>query len=288
MLIMNESKAVDNIFNREYDEMTPAQMVSVLCKYYLQKEGLSPLEIKSKVTSFIKDDLCRVDYDKWGTFIDKSIKIAETSKWKEVEYVSITNKEKELIKKYPKKLQKILFTIIVLGKFYYLTKGSTWVNDNTHTIFDLAHVSYLSSSERDYLLHFFFKDGLISLPKRIDSTAFKVDCCDLEGECVFKVTSLKDLGLWWFICNGNKKYRVCKKCGAVYEKTGARDLFCQKCRGYQNSKKVVTCIDCGKNFTVEGVRAGRSKRCPVCQKCHDVEMHRIGMQKYRAKNKTLM
>ena len=73
MLIMNDTTAVNNIFEKEYDDMNVAQMVTLLCKYYTKKEELSPSSIKEKISNFLKYDLHRKDFDDWGLFVDKSI-----------------------------------------------------------------------------------------------------------------------------------------------------------------------------------------------------------------------
>lgn len=283
MLIMNDTTAVNNIFEKEYDDMNVAQMVTLLCKYYTKKEGLSPSSIKEKISNFLKYDLHRKDFDDWGSFVDKSIQIAEKSAWREIEYIPITEKEINFINSQPHKRQKILFTIIVLGKFYQMTRGSTWINDNLYTIFQLAHISHSTAAERDYIIHDFFLEGIVSLPEKIDNTAFKVNCCDFEGECVFKVRSLKDLGLWWLTCNGTKKYKMCEKCGKLFIPTGFVDKYCPNHRKKNKSvkPKTKTCAICGSVFVEKAGRGNKSNRCPLCA----LEKKREKARRWAEKNK---
>lgn len=60
----------------------------------------------------------------------------------------------------------------------------------------------------------------------------------------------------------------CKKCGERFVPLSPQQKVCTNCSGYHPlGKKKLRCIDCGKEFEVDGIVKNK-KRCNDCQAIH--------------------
>ena len=80
-------------------------------------------------------------------------------------------------------------------------------------------------------------------------------------------------------------FESCKKCGERFVPENAYQKLCSKCSVYQPiSKKTIRCIDCGKEFEVDGIVKNK-KRCDSCYKDHRARQMREAASRYYHKNK---
>lgn len=87
--------------------------------------------------------------------------------------------------------------------------------------------------------------------------------------------------------NIDTETEVCMKCGKRVSKGKLVRNQCSKCRELEikqnNGKKIIKCVDCGKEFEVESM--SRIERCNDCKEKRKKEQKRIEMKKYRDKYK---
>lgn len=78
---------------------------------------------------------------------------------------------------------------------------------------------------------------------------------------------------------------ICEKCGKRFVPSAEQQKVCDDCFGYQRLEtKTIKCIDCGKEFEVDGIVKNKN-RCPECYKKHRNEKNREKALRYYYKNK---
>lgn len=103
----------------------------------------------------------------------------------------------------------------------------------------------------------------------------RVECCDILVKYLFHMRQSKRKNIFWMcfgdivLSNLQKNLPTgsiqCRKCGERFVPENWNQKLCSKCSVYQPiSKKTIRCIDCGKEFEVDGVVKNK-KRCDSCQ-----------------------
>lgn len=269
MLVINEVREAERIINtNKFDKISSA--ASLIARYYIQIKEMNEDEVIKKLESFFtlnNENTCS-----WGNFILKIIKNANKIPLCQINEIPITQREIDVVKTAGSdKKEKILFTFLVMGKLKYMKTFSAWVNDTSKNIFEIANTSP-RADERDYIIRDFYESGLISYAKSPMNLSVHIDFIDTEGETVFAVKDLRNLGFKWMQYKG-QKYVECQSCGILFKPTKMNARYCKSCRGYVPLKtKIVECCDCGTSF--ETPANTKSKRCPHCRRKHRLEWDR--------------
>lgn len=80
-----------------------------------------------------------------------------------------------------------------------------------------------------------------------------------------------------------RKYNRCKKCGNLFLVSSKNKKLCDECLIYTPvGEKTIICVDCGKEFQVDG-NVKKQIRCSVCQQKKQLEWQRESMKKSRNK-----
>lgn len=292
-ILLNEVAYVDNMLtNREVNQKELNVEISLLVRY-LVNSGETRSEILSFINSFMSDIIPKFSIEEWEPYIDKYIRRAKKRKILELEYVPVTQKELDKIKKVNDKTkEKLLFTLLVLAKYNNLKSGidhnNSWVNFDEKTIFKLARIG-CPLRERDKLIHELIVDGYIKNSKKITSLNMQVLFVDNESDPVLKITDMRELGFQYEELLPNNKVRRCINCGKPYKlkKQSQRAGLCPICNEvrYANGKlfKVKQCKICGAEFVCPS-GDNRSYLCPEHQKEMTKQKKAAVMQKLR-KNK---
>lgn len=278
--MINEEREAERIIEtNKYDSLSSA--VSLIIRYYIQIKEMSNDEVKSKVKSFLELNHC--EFDKWKRFIKRVIKNSDKYPICRLNEIPITQKEIDIIKSAGSdKKEKILFTFLVIGKLKYLKSGDAWVNDTSKKIFEQANTSP-RADERDYIIRDFYESNIVSYAKSPMNLSIHIDFVDPDGEPVFTVKDLRNLGFRWMKYKGDN-YVECQSCGIIFKPTKMNARYCKECRGYVPLKtKIVECCepDCGISF--ETPANNRSNRCPSCSYKRRLKQVRNNMKKYRNK-----
>lgn len=106
----------------------------------------------------------------------------------------------------------------------------------------------------------------------------RLDVCDILVKYLFHSKNSRRKNVFW-MCFGdivleNLKRNIpdgsiqCKKCGERFVPLSPQQKVCTNCSGYHPlGKKKLRCIDCGKEFEVDGIVKNK-KRCNDCQAIH--------------------
>ena len=122
------------------------------------------------------------------------------------------------------------------------------------------------------------------------------DLTDILVKQLYGIKHSRQKELLWF-CYGDyivknlkrnigNKTSVCWHCGKRFEKKYSAQKYCDDCSGYQNiKKKVIHCIDCGKQVVIDA-KDNQTTRCKECQHKRDKENQNKRYKKWYDSHRT--
>lgn len=290
MIILNEEKyARDVITGRRTDVKRITQRISLLARYNYHVLHKDDMESYTSIVKWLEkhqDIFSEVSY---SNVISKYIKKAKKQPFYNIESIKITKKEMDIIQGHKNvRYEKILFVLLCLAKVQRVSHGfkNNLICYDIPQLFKMARVS-VPAGDREYLLHDFLVEGLISLPKKIDSKCMFINFVDEDESDValeIKEPDCEDLAYCYlyYIKKGNV-FR-CAKCKKLTKQSKKFGDVCKECREADTSQRTLWCIDCGKEFTV-GIKDTQSCRCEECQNKKDKELKAIRNEKYYKSHK---
>ena len=129
-----------------------------------------------------------------------------------------------------KSRQKVLFTLLVLAKYYNAVsdKNKNWTNLEYKKIFKLANVQ-LSIQNQALLINDLYNCGLVNVSRNVGKPNIQVNFVDNETDAVLTITQLKDLGKEYLLFCG-ENYTRCRKCGvAIKQSRNGKSKYCRNC-----------------------------------------------------------
>lgn len=288
-IIMNEFKYAENLLSKSHlcaDDLgkKPSATLNLLARYY-REIGKSDNEIKKCLETFLSNCLGEnFQVSKWIESISYQVKRSKKYSLKRVDKVCITQNEIDIIRQAKSKpQQKLLFTLLTVAKYYNAVseRNNNWTNLEMRQLFKLANVQ-LTTQKQALMIHELYKSDFVILSKKVGKPNIAVQFIDDNSESVLEITRLKDLGKeYLYYCGEN--YVRCERCGDLMKKVTNNNKYCKNCGGYQPIKtKTLTCIDCGKEFVVDG-NIKNKKRCDECQKTYLRQLKTIKQREYRMK-----
>ena len=271
-IIMNEYTYAENLLNKQDLKACdlgdkPSSTLNLLARYY-REIGKNDDEIKELLSDFL--NRCLKDKYKESKWIDSIFyQVIKSKKYtlKKVDNVIVTKSEMEIIQSVKgKSRQKVLFTLLVLAKYYNAVsdKNKNWTNLEYKKIFKLANVQ-LSIQNQALLINDLYNCGFVNVSKNVGKPNIQVNFVDNESDAVLTITRLKDLGKEYLMFCG-EDYIRCQKCGTLVKNYKNTNKYCKTCGQYQPIEiKTVICVDCGKEFSVDA-KDNQTIRCNDCYK----------------------
>lgn len=286
-IIMNEYTYAENLLNKQDLKACdlgdkPSSTLNLLARYY-REIGKNDDEIKELLSDFL--NRCLKDKYKESKWIDSIFyQVVKSKKYnlKKVDNVIVTKSEMEIIQSVKgKSRQKVLFTLLVLSKYYNAVsdKNKNWTNLEYKKIFKLANVQ-LSIQNQALLINDLYNCGFVNVSKNVGKPNIQVNFVDNESDAVLTITRLKDLGKEYLMFCG-EDYIRCQKCGTLVKNYKNTNKYCKTCGQYQPIEtKTVICVDCGKEFIVDA-RITNKIRCDECQGEKKRKDTKLRVQRYR-------
>lgn len=284
---MNEYTYAENLLNKQDLKACdlgdkPSSTLNLLARYY-REIGKNDDEIKELLSDFL--NRCLKDKYKESKWIDSIFyQVIKSKKYnlKKVDNVIVTKSEMEIIQSVKgKSRQKVLFTLLVLAKYYNAVsdKNKNWTNLEYKKIFKLANVQ-LSIQNQALLINDLYNCGFVNVSKNVGKPNIQVNFVDNESDAVLTITRLKDLGKEYLMFCG-EDYIRCQKCGTLVKNYKNTNKYCKTCGQYQPIEtKTVICVDCGKEFSVDA-RITNKIRCDECQGEKKRKDTKLRVQRYR-------
>ena len=284
---MNEYTYAENLLNKQDLKACdlgdkPSSTLNLLARYY-REIGKNDDEIKELLSDFL--NRCLKDKYKESKWIDSIFyQVVKSKKYnlKKVDNVIVTKSEMEIIQSVKgKSRQKVLFTLLVLSKYYNAVsdKNKNWTNLEYKKIFKLANVQ-LSIQNQALLINDLYNCGFVNVSKNVGKPNIQVNFVDNESDGVLTITRLKDLGKEYLMFCG-EDYIRCQKCGTLVKNYKNTNKYCKTCGQYQPIEtKTVICVDCGEEFSVDA-RNMKKIRCDRCQEEKKRKDTKLRVQRYR-------
>lgn len=288
---MNEYTYAENLLNKQDLKASdlgskPSSTLNLLARYY-REVGKDNDEIKELLSDFLHR--CLKDKYKESKWIDSIFyQVVKSKKYtlKKVDKVEITKPEIEIIQSVKgKSRQKVLFTLLVLAKYYNAVsdKNNNWTNLEYKKIFKLANVQ-LSIQNQALLINDLYNCGFVNVSRNVGKPNIQVNFVDNESDIILTITQLKDLGKEYLLFCG-EDYIRCQKCGTLVKNYKNSNKYCKKCGQYQPIEiKTLICVDCGKEFSVDA-KDNQTIRCDDCYKNYRRKYKAIAEKNRRLKQK---
>lgn len=274
---LNEKKYIESILKNKYWMLTerPKATLDLLAQYYYDVENIRKKGITEKLIAFLKDRYPKYNENPkyWDSACESIAKTTGGISLFECSGIPVT--EQELIKMAfieapagmdDKALHRLLFTILVVGKYQRMRNPKNhygYINIKTIDLFQLARVN-CNQKERLMMLNALYNLGLIGYPKSGNDNCRPTFIDDDSKGKVF-ITDLREIGYQYNKMIGGTYFK-CKKCGKLIKpnSANAKNKLCKECADTANIT-TARCVDCGKLFAKD-VRAAVRVRCADCQK----------------------
>lgn len=197
----------------------------ILAKYYFYLGELYETVWKN-LSIFCSRFLKEYDEDLYAEKIDGIVKTANRLNLRIPVNVPITEKEIQSIKEIKNyKLEKVLFTMLVLAKYYKLTNPSKknasskyyYVNNSFNEILKYAH----TTQKGNEVVHKLYVLGKIDRSKIIDSYIIKFTDNEDTSDIEILVTNMENIISFYPF--------YCSKCGKDIIRTGRSQKMCNDC-----------------------------------------------------------
>lgn len=280
LLVLNEVKEAELILKDINLSLCKIrQIVNILIRYYVNNKGYSPEVAVKEVSEYLKANRAGFNENQWRNTMEAIANDAHKKPLRDIESIPITQKEIDKINELPtQQIKKVMFAYLVLAKMNYITYRHNWVNTTDSEIIRLANI-YHNFDNFLCILNDLYTQKYITPAKSMLKTSVAVEILDLEGDPVFEVTNITNLGMWWEKANG-VFYRVCVDCGVIFKPNSNNHYHCHK----HVKSRVCVCEVCGRAFEIPEGKIKR-KRCECCQREIRLEQKRRNMREARAKKK---
>lgn len=225
MKILNELEYAENLLKKGFTKKISMGELVILAKYFRYK-GKNDEEIENELIRFCERHEPGFIYDLYAYLIEKAIK--SSSKFTLRIPVDIPITENELntirgIKNY--RYEKVLFAMLVLGKYYKLTNTGSqskskyyFITGYNAPIFRFAHTS---EKKNERIMHYLYKNGYIDNNVKYNSYVLLFTNAEDNSNIVFYVTDINDV---------IKFYPPrCDICGKDLDKKSNRQNTCEDC-----------------------------------------------------------
>ena len=217
MYILNEKDYIRGVLasKKKPNDLPMGYFIMLIAKYYFNNG-----EAFEDLIEIVKNKLLEFNIENYE----------DNSKFKELEYIPIYQKEINLISTLPNDRQKkFMFTLYAIARYM---DSDGWINKKDlrglSEVFKLANVT-LTLEKKNEMLHELYVNGYISFGKKIDNLNIKVNLCsEADEEVAYKLTDFTNIGNQ-YIGNFKKGYKQCKCCGKKIKDTGNRKMYCNVC-----------------------------------------------------------
>ena len=286
MIIVNEKEyAQTRIKNRDVGENIYTTL-SILAKYYFS-QGMKRKAVRVELQNFLEIAYPKFTINKsyWIDAVENIVAKNAKEKLFDSDGVWITESEWEKIQSLKNKiLKKLAFTLLCIAKINNQKRESNndWVNTEIKEIFKLANIP-CNNELRARRIGDLIRSGLIRFATRIDNLNIKVLFVDEESKKKFLVNDFRNLGNEYLYRIG-ENYIRCAECGKLIKNNKyGNKKYCSECAAYNPQEtKQVTCVDCGKIFTVDAMN-NKACRCNSCQSKREKELKAERNRRYYEK-----
>lgn len=287
MLILNERKYAEDLYcGKNQTVKNIIKKIGYVTRYQLYVLNYNDKENYDYTVKWLNRHHNNFDESSYSNCIADAIKFAHKTPFYHIDSIKITQEELDIISSLDNlRAEKVLFVLLCMAKhqsiIYGLTNGLV-----KYSLSELCKTARISvpASEREYILYSIIQHGFLGYPKKNNSQCLMVDFIDNDGDAILNIDEVDSQELAYVYLNwkNNGGYSRCANCGKLFKKSKNRK-YCSQCAGYQHSgDKIITCIDCGKEFSVDAKNHSTS-RCEDCYQAYRRRQKTATMRTLRAK-----
>lgn len=281
MLVLNERKWAERVFDTGDLGDKPAATVFVLARYLYHVEGLKRKKIIEKLDVMLSQILSDYSSIKWMQILEKAATTAKKRPLIEIESIPVTRGELDSIEALgSSRLRRLGFTMVVVAKYFNILRdtNNNWINLEVNEIFDLACINATLDLKADMYRDLIDAD-FIQYSRKVGNNNARVLVLD-DTEPVLFVDDLRAVGHAYQLYCG-EPYFKCERCGVLTRQNKNKTKkYCADCaKAPGPAMRKFTCIDCGREVFVV-TRNSSAIRCLECQKIADKRYHRDRQSKY--------
>lgn len=271
----------EKIYNYGFQTKHKPTELKLLVLYYRDILKYTPHERRDKLESFCKKYLLDYNYEKDFKIIDKVLKHGDdkNNKLIKIESIPIYTSEFDFVNKLdlPYNHKKFVFALLVYTKVKNAicemrgkeSKPSSYVSGEKISYDEVMSMAKISIKLRVHedLVNELKRVGLVESLNRGCIEILFINNIPLCDDVLFDIKNFEDAGYYFDYYNNVKGVYLCKTCGSPFKARSNRQEYCkQHTYAYEPvQKKIVTCIDCGKDFETDS-RLRQIERCKSCYK----------------------
>lgn len=291
MLILNEQRYAENVYlGKETDIKSIVAKIGYVTRYQAQVLGYSDQDNYKYAVKWAAKHHGNFDEGCYSNLIADAVKKSRKTPFYFIDGIGITQLELDTIASLDNlRAEKMLFVLLCMAKQQSVAYGFTngLVKYSLPSLCKTARVS-VPTDDREYILYEIVQKGLLDYPKKNDSQCLLVNCIDYDGEPVLYLNEIdcKELAYVYLQWKNGGGYDMCVNCGRLFRKNKHRK-YCYECAKYQHSgDKLVVCVDCGKEFTVNS-KDNESCRCEECKKIYQKQLKSEQNRRYYLSKKDI-
>jgi len=210
---------------------------NVLAKYWFFTKGDEKTEVKAKLIEFCEKCVSGFNFNIHYKMINNAIShlSSKTCQYVRINWLFVSD---EFVQYFvhlqvPFNTKKFLFALAVFGKINNLLgRGEEFVQSNSD--FRDVQQSADIKIEGDFWDGFVKKmteDGILR-----GTTGGNLKLLFLkdipEGDEIYKISDFHNLGLWYDVYCGDRRRKICEKCGRIFKKRTAKSnsqIYCSSC-----------------------------------------------------------
>jgi hypothetical protein len=210
---------------------------NVLAKYWFFTEGYNKAEVKAKLIEFCEKYVNGFNFNINYKMVNNAISHLSSKKCQYVRINEIFVSD-EFVQYFvhldlPFNTKKFLFSLAVFGKINSLLgRGEEFVqsNSNFRDIQQASDVKLEGNFWDDFVKKMTDNGILRATAKGSLKLLFLNDIP--EGNEIYKISDFHNLGLWYDVYCGDRRRKICEKCGRIFKKRTAKSnsqIYCYSC-----------------------------------------------------------
>lgn len=225
MIIFDEKKYAEKILEEGFSRFMSLKDLIILSKYFYYLDN-SSAQIKKNLINFCKKYNPEFNNIIWDWKLDKAISSSKKYGLRFEQKVNINKEEIEFIKKLKNyKLEKILFVMIVVAKFFRRNENDLYINANIGDIFNLAKIR-ADRTEKNQMIYKLNTSGYIKATL-VGTFKIELEDKDKKDDNYIIVDDFDNIINFYPV--------TCVSCGIAIINKSKRHDFCDNC--YKDFRK---------------------------------------------------
>jgi len=210
---------------------------NVLAKYWFFTKGYAKPEVRARLIDFCEKCVPGFNFNIHHKMIVRAITHLSSKRcqYVKIEGIFISDEFVQYFVRLdlPYDTKKFLFTLAVFGKINKaLGRGEEFVqsNSNFRDIQQSADIK-IEGMFWETFIKKMFEDGILRVTVNGSLNLLFLKNIP-KGEEIYKISDFHNLGLWYDVYCGDRRRKVCEKCGQIFKKRTAKSnsqIYCYSC-----------------------------------------------------------